>query len=395
MSNWNSALPIRSPTSPLSPISPTDLPPPRPSLNRLRSAPSHRRRRSSTIGREETLIDKLRSYQDQALTIWNNASPKQQLLFLLGCVLCAAVGITFLILSPKLLAAIGPIAESWRALPGGWLILFFAISLCAFPPVIGYSTCLTIAGIVWGLKGWFICASATVFGSTLSFIASRTILSRYVHSLVGQDKRFTAFALTLKHDGIKILIMIRLCPLPYSLSNAALSTFPTVNVLHFIAATAAATPKLLIHVFVGSRLAAIAENDGKMDLGTKIFNYISILAFGILGAAIGYIIYQKTVARARQIEEEEAAALAEDTPLAEREGYFEDADVGGEDGWGDDDVSLWDNDEPNVGQGGYRDDWGEDAEESGKGAKPISTALLDEEAAMQSPGGAWGHTSGR
>lgn len=109
------------------------------------------------------------------------------------------------------------------------------------------------------------------------------------------------------------------------------------------------------------------------------------------------MIYQKTVQRAKQIEEEEAAALVADTPLAEREGYFEDMDGATDaDGWGDDDVSLWDNDEPAVGGGTYRDDWGdEEANGTNASAKPINTALLDEEAAMQSPGGAWGNTSGR
>lgn len=299
---------------------------------------------------------------------WENATTKQRTLFLIAWFISTAIGITFLIFSPRIFDAIAPLAKKWRALPGGWIILFLLICLTAFPPVIGYSTCLTIAGFVWGMNGWFIAASANVVGAGLSFIASRTVLSHYVHSLVGQDKRFTAFALTLKHDGIKILIMIRLCPLPYSLSNAALSTFPTVNFFNFVIATAAATPKLLIHVFVGSRLAALAESGEKMDLGTKVINYLSIIAFGILGAVVGYLIYEKTVERARQIEEEEEAHLVEEGEAD----YFVDgqdsARTSGESGWGEDDVSLWDNDEPAlVSPEAYRDGWDDSEEENGEG----------------------------
>ena len=236
------------------------------------------------------------------------------------------------------------------------------------------------------MRGWFICAAATFLGSLASFLASRTILAGYVHALVGGDKRFTAFALTLKHDGVPILIMIRLCPLPYSLSNGALSTFPTVSTLAFALATAAATPKLLVHVFVGSRLAAIAEAGGEMDTLTRIINYASILGFGVLGAGVGYVIYQKTVERARQIEEEESQVLVDRDG-----GYFEgieeeegeeaeetDALVHGE--FGDDDISLWDNDEPGVGRGGYRDEWTDEEVGARRGAE-----LLDEEAATEAP----------
>ena len=94
--------------------------------------------------------------------------------------------------------------------------------------------------------------------------------------------------------------MIRLCPLPYSLSNGALSTFPTVTPWSFALATAIATPKLLIHVFIGSRLKALAGE--KMDAGTKAVNWASIVLGAILGVGVGWWVYQRTRARARQLE---------------------------------------------------------------------------------------------
>lgn len=140
---------------------------------------------------------------------------------------------------------------------------------------------------------WFIVASATVIGSLCSFLVSRTVLSKFVHRLIANDKRFAALSLTLKHDGLKLLCMIRLCPLPYSISNGAMSTFPTVRPFMFALATAIASPKLLIHVFIGSRLAAIARSGEKMDAGTKAINYVSIAAGAVLGTATGWFIYQR------------------------------------------------------------------------------------------------------
>lgn len=119
-----------------------------------------------------------------------------------------------------------------------WLLAF----VCAFPPMIGYSTAVTISGFVYGFPlGWPIVATATVAGSTAAFMTSRGVFSGYVHRLVGKDKKFIALGQVLRRDGLGVLAMIRLCPLPYSLSNGFLATVPSIRPLGFAAATACAT----------------------------------------------------------------------------------------------------------------------------------------------------------
>lgn len=212
---------------------------------------------------------------------------------------------------------LAPYAQKWRLIRGGWLILWILTFLTAFPPLFGYSTTITMSGFIYGFpNGWYIVASATVFGSLASFIASRTILSEYVQRLVGQDHRFKALASTLKHDGLKILCMIRLCPLPYSISNAAMSTFSTVQPFSFTLATAIASPKLLIHVFIGSRMAKIANagDDHHLDSTSKIINYSSIVIGVVLGTTLGWIMYQRTMSRARELDTTELQEDAFDVP---------------------------------------------------------------------------------
>jgi uncharacterized membrane protein YdjX (TVP38/TMEM64 family) len=156
---------------------------------------------------------------------------------------------------------------------------------------------------------WFIAASATVAGSTASFILSRSVLRSMVQRLLANDNRFAALALTLKHDGLKLLIMIRLCPLPYSISNGAIATFPTVHWASYALATTIVSPKLLLHIFIGSQLEKIAESGGKMDAKTKAINYTSIAIGAIAGGLTGWIIYKKTKERAAQLEAEERAGI--------------------------------------------------------------------------------------
>lgn len=298
----------------------------------------------------------------------------QQILVVGAVAACVVLGILFLVFSHKIFGALAPAAKKWRDVTGGWAILWALTFICAFPPVIGYSTSVTVTGFVYGFpNGWFIVSTATVLGSLASFLASRTVLSKYVHRLVGGDKRFEALALVLKHDGLKILCMIRFCPLPYSLSNAAMSTFPTVQPFSFALATLVASPKLLIHVFIGSRLADIAERGGTMDISTRIINYASIILGMTLGGVVGWVIYQKTMTRARELEIEDLEAsggdLGTEGDRTYGDGSSEDADVA--DLMNDDDISLWGTEE-----NGFRDEFmdGSDDDVFGRGDVDAETA---------------------
>ncbi|KAL9030279.1 MAG: hypothetical protein Q9196_001576 [Gyalolechia fulgens] len=170
-------------------------------------------------------------------------------------------------------------------------------------------------------SSWLIIATATVAGSTCSFFTSRTIFSGFVHRIVANDKRFEAFSSVLKRDGLKLLIMIRLCPLPYSISNGAISTFPTVTPQMFVIATSVMTLKLLIPIFIGTRLAAIARNGGEKDATTNAINWMSIIGGLILGIVTGWLIYKRTVARAEELEAEERSGSRQS---GSRPGHFSD-----------------------------------------------------------------------
>lgn len=359
------------------PISPLASPSPeeqnnRPPWSRRISTNTRRSTQSpysqnTNLSTTQQILKSADAIQRKVLSTFKKFTPLQKGLAILAALCSIVFGILFLIYNEKIFSALAPVAKKWRDIRFGWTILWALTFISAFPPLIGYSTTVTISGFVYGFPtGWFIVASSTVLGSLASFLASRTILSKYVHRLVGQDKRFEALALTLKHDGLKILCMIRFCPLPYSLSNAAMSTFPTVQPLTFALATAIASPKLLIHVFIGSRMAAIGERGEKMDTSTKIINWASIIIGGTLGVAVGYIIYQKTISRARELEIEELEA-GRGAPR-ERGGSYSDGGVV-EDGevdadaaalMNDDDISLWDND---AGDAVYRDEFSDEGEE--------------------------------
>jgi uncharacterized membrane protein YdjX (TVP38/TMEM64 family) len=241
--------------------------------------------------------------------LFKQLNPIQKVLIVVVLLALNIVTVVALVYSERIYEWMAPRAEDLKNSPVTAILLWTFTFLSAFPPMIGYSTCVTLAGFIFGMKGWFIASTANVIGSTTSFVVCRRYLSNWSQRLAAQDTRIAAFTLVVQHDGFPLLCAIRLCPLPYALSNCALSTIQSIQPIPFALATAAATPKLLLHVFVGSRLAILAQNAVKdeseaMDPGSKAANFLGIAASVIIGAATGWIIYRRTVARARQLETE-------------------------------------------------------------------------------------------
>lgn len=245
--------PSSSPPTSRSP-SPSALPQPDPpawarssSSTRRLSRPYSLHRTSSHSASEPVYLRAIRTATALALraqTLFLSLTPVYRVLVVLGGLALLALGITAAVFSHAIFAALGPVAKSWRALPyhSGALIIFLLICLTGFPPIIGYSSAVTLAGFVYGFPlGWPIAASATVLGSAAAFVASRGVLGGYVHALVGADRRFVALGQVLRRDGVKVLTAIRFCPLPYSLSNGFLATIPSVSLGGFALGTALST----------------------------------------------------------------------------------------------------------------------------------------------------------
>ncbi|KAF8456237.1 hypothetical protein BGX38DRAFT_1087392 [Terfezia claveryi] len=276
----------------------------RPSFRRRKGTPTASSlRKRSAIAKVKSRMKKIHRYAKKQ---FNKMNWWQKIVAGLFVFISITAAILVTVFHTELLAMMLPVAKQLTDWPAGWLIIWAVCYSSAFPPLFGYSTSVSMAGFIYGFpNGWFLVSTATIFGSTSAFLACRYYFRDFAQRMVATDKRFAALSLTLKHDGVKLLCMIRLCPLPYSISNGAISTFPSVSPWSFMFATALATPKLMIHIFVGTRLRMLAEEGRKMDTKTKLINYGSLILGITLGVVTGWLIYKRTVARARQLEHEE------------------------------------------------------------------------------------------
>lgn len=142
------ALPVSPPRSPLQQSQTT-----RPSRlwTRRRTSQSLTRtgvrRKTNYIG---YIIKTAPKMSRQMLKTAEKMSPVQIALTVIAGLVTIILAILFLVFSQKIFAWLEPVAESWKNLRGGWLILWVMTFATAFPPVIGYSTCLTLAGFIYG-----------------------------------------------------------------------------------------------------------------------------------------------------------------------------------------------------------------------------------------------------
>ncbi|KAK6466101.1 putative transport vesicle protein [Scheffersomyces coipomensis] len=191
---------------------------------------------------------------------------KRVLLGILGCIGVMG-GILMLIFHKYFIDALVYVADSWHDLSYGGVILFLLVFFVSFPPLLGFSALSILTGMVYGFpNGWPLLAVASLSGSVCSFLFTRYWLHDYAIKLVNKEEIFRAFAEILKEDkSLYLLILLRLCPLPYSLSNGALAAIPEL-------------PNL---------------GDETNTTATKFVDFLSIVLTGLAASVTTYVIYNK------------------------------------------------------------------------------------------------------
>lgn len=241
------------------------------------------------------------AFKSTALNSWEFYYAQSQIkrLFLLAALaLGLASGITLLVFHNKVFEILLTFANAWKGLQTGPLIMFALVCVISFPPLIGYSALASLCGMMYGYWGWPLLTLATLVGSLISFLTCRYGFQDYAHRLARSNAKFAALTRTMETDGYQLLWMIRLCPLPYSLSNGALASIPSVTALQFVLSTLITSPKLLIHIFIGDRIARLGT---ELDATSRIINLISVVLALIVGSLTAYTIYVRTIERAESM----------------------------------------------------------------------------------------------
>ncbi|CCE83803.1 Piso0_004391 [Millerozyma farinosa CBS 7064] len=208
-------------------------------------------------------------------------------------VLGMSLGVVMLVFHNAVVHKLVQASDKWHSLSHGKLLLFTLVFFVGFPPLLGFSLLSTLAGMIYGFPGgWPILAAGSILGSFCSFIVFRYLLQNQAHKLIKTNKKLEAFAEILREDSsFVLLILIRLCPLPYSLSNGALAGVPELPAFTFFMASLVSSPKLFVHVFAGHQLKALGDESSSR--ATKIVKLLSIVVTGLALSATTIFIYKK------------------------------------------------------------------------------------------------------
>ena len=89
----------------------------------------------------------------------------QKILFNVAGIGIFILSILFLVYNERIFQAMLPVAKRWRDVTAGWIILWVLIFVVSFPPLIGYSSLLTIAGFVYGFPNGYVLSILHLFQS--------------------------------------------------------------------------------------------------------------------------------------------------------------------------------------------------------------------------------------
>jgi len=132
-----------------------------------RRSTSFRRNGSPYSRQPQSRMRKLMNQYEQLnrkfMKQYDRLSPVKKTLFVVGGFTMFILSILFLVYNERIFSALVPVAKKWRDISGGWLILWFLIFTVSFPPLIGYSSLLTIAGFVYGFPNGYVSRLVYIF----------------------------------------------------------------------------------------------------------------------------------------------------------------------------------------------------------------------------------------
>lgn len=114
----------------------------------------HSSRQRASSGPKQSLYKRLQkeAYKQAryAITQYNGLTTLQKVLLIAFIIVSSLSTILFWVYNKPIFAFMIDVSKKWRAIPGGWAIIWILEFVVAMPPLIGYSTLLSVAGFVYG-----------------------------------------------------------------------------------------------------------------------------------------------------------------------------------------------------------------------------------------------------
>ncbi|KAF9452459.1 Golgi apparatus membrane protein TVP38 [Macrolepiota fuliginosa MF-IS2] len=248
-----------------------------------------------SASRPQGVIPVVKHYLKWALRRYQKLHPLGKLFIWLVALFYICLGAFIIIVTPARIAQyLYDKAKVLAETRYGWLSIGAMIVLISFPPLVGHTTLTTLCGFAYGMNGFFISATASVVGSAAAFVALRYLFSERIRQWSAHNEKWQALESVIKAKGLPLIVLIRVSPLPpWVYSNSLFSSIEAVSLWQFVFATFFVFPKLALHTFIGSRVAALSDGDqrDRMDTHTKVLNGVLVGGGLLIAVFTSWLIY--------------------------------------------------------------------------------------------------------
>lgn len=273
-----------------------------------------------------------RSYLDRTYQTFLSLPPEQRyIIYLAVGVKVLILGVVIYIGPEAMFDATAKLAIWFGSQSFGAALIIALVVIVSFPPLIGYGTSVTLCGLGWGVhaeataehaelrgnlfQAWILASTACLLGAAVSFSVLRFLIVHHSKrvswiSNTLNDAKYVALSTAVRRRGLSMAILIRFCPFPFAYSNLFFASLvDAVSFGHFMTATALITPKLFLHVWLGTRMFQLMDRDqrAQLDGWAKGLNVVYILVGSAVGVATGWIVWKETKKVLRDIEREQQA----------------------------------------------------------------------------------------
>ncbi|KAI7870780.1 hypothetical protein BDF14DRAFT_1879028 [Spinellus fusiger] len=207
------------------------------------------------------------------------------------------------------------VALQLRTTPYSACLVSGLLAIQSIPPVVGFTFTVALSGFVYGFPGGvFPAISGAMMGSSLAFwILRRYSVSRWIRLSPSKQATFQALEEAIAQGGLRIMILLRLCPLPWPLVNLLFSVGKDTQWSHFLIATCFGMVRIVLEVWIGSQLATLADP----ELPPSAYRVaLSMMGCGILLLiSVSVWLYRLTMARANAMTAKKTSDLQNEKEL--------------------------------------------------------------------------------
>ncbi|KAF1803756.1 hypothetical protein V8B55DRAFT_1508241 [Mucor lusitanicus] len=203
-----------------------------------------------------------------------------------GIIAVVMVIATFAVYRATIMELIQSVAVELRTQPYSSLLLTLLIIITSVPPMIGFTFASTLTGFIYGCPGGIFPAQVGAFvGAIVAYgLIKKYNFNRFIKLSPSKQEKYTAIQEAIEQGGFKMIMLIRLSPIPWPIQNMLLSILPTISTQQFVLASFLSSFKVSMEVWIGSQLADIsnpnlppsAHRVAMMVMGVSVFILVAV-----------------------------------------------------------------------------------------------------------------------